>query len=226
MLSRQLLPQLQHDMKPSKLDDARWTMKCLPSPPRPSEEQDRPNPAPPPAAPLSSGGCSDVELAGILAGATDSPDLGPVLTPAGLPSPIAPSRHAAGTLPVASTALGTAPLGSSMAGQAGPHASEAPVPCRFHPHDQPAHLPPVGAVLQGPPAMEGDILADMDLNFLLESGAFEDAAGAPGPLSVEAGPTTTGGVEAAVPFPEPEPGAVTGLAGLVGIATRGSHALS
>jgi len=111
VLSRQLIPYLTPDMKPSKVDDARWTMKCLPSPPR-------------------------VELGATAAAASTTE--------------VAGVESQAGELP-----------GSSSSGDVGalaPHASTAEAGEPGSTEEKPAD----------------DILTDIDLNFLLESGAFED----------------------------------------------------
>jgi len=66
-------------MKPSKLDDARWTMKCLPSPPRLSEEGGDSMPSSQQQGGCGGCGCCGDGGCGILAGTTDTPDLGPIV---------------------------------------------------------------------------------------------------------------------------------------------------
>ena len=130
ILSRQLLPELPDDFKPSKINDVRWTMKCLPSPPRPSEadKEDVIMKAELPETAAAANGLI------VLGTTTDTPDLGPQQAPVSLASP----RTAAMAQLVANGVT-------------------------LNPNQMPEALN----------GIQDDILADMDLNFLLESGAFE-----------------------------------------------------
>jgi len=78
MLQNQPIPHLPEGFKPSKVEDARWTMKCLPSPPR-DDGSATDEPFRPPA------------MNNILEATTDTPAETPILVPATAPiSPLTP----------------------------------------------------------------------------------------------------------------------------------------